>query len=175
MRPYSRQLAALLAAAASAALAVQGTPVAAQETVAPRGNSGVEQYFEVVPGPGGDERPGAGADGGNDGGGGEPALSPEQERQLASQGAAGRDLATVVNAQGAGEPAKGKGKRETVRSERRAGGRDDVPDSDPTPGTTLGDALAADADEGGMGLLLPLLLLGSAAAIAAVALMRRRA
>ena len=73
-------------AAITVALALCAAAPAAAETIAPPGNSGVDQYLEVVPSAKGPSAPGTQ----------QRALSSTVQRKLQSQGAEGRRLAQIV-------------------------------------------------------------------------------
>ena len=145
------------AALAALALAALAAPAGAQ-TVAPPGNSGVDQYFEVVPSAGGDAHPT-----------GERRVLPQSVSSgLASQGAAGRRTQRVIE-QTAPPPVHVKPrKRERPQEVRPA----------PRPDSTISSAvksLSGEQDAGGMGLLLPALLVASSMFLVLLALRRRRA
>ena len=75
-------------AAITVALALCAVAPAAAETIAPPGNSGVDQYMEVVPSAQGPAAPGTP----------QRALLSAVQRKLQSQGAEGRQLAQIVKA-----------------------------------------------------------------------------
>jgi hypothetical protein len=130
----------------------------AQGTVAPPGNSGIDEYLETVPGAGGNHRPGTG----------HGALSPAAKKALDSLGANGRAAAAAGEA--------------TATSQTKAGHRPTpLPDSEVkirepsgSPFAALGRALSGSNDHGGLGAWLPILLALTAAGFLAAVLVRRR-
>jgi hypothetical protein len=145
-------LVALTMALASPALAQS------PNTNAPPGNSAIDEYLETVPGAGGDSHPGPPE---GDGGGATDAA----RQKLARMGSDGRALARLVAATA---PAG------TDRAHRAdaAGGSATV-----NAGSPVGAALAAAVgrdDGGGLGLLLPAILLGSVAGVIVLVVLRRR-
>src|SRR3954454_4124533 len=65
----------------------------------PPDNSGIDQYTEVIPGPGGNHSTGGGHGGHHPGGGGSSsAISPSVTRSLNSQGSAGQGAASLAAA-----------------------------------------------------------------------------
>ncbi len=137
---------------------VFAAPAAAQdEVIAPPGNSGVEEYLEVVPGAGGD-KPARGNGGGNAPTPAE-ALGADNAKALESLGADGKAAAAAA---AAGSPTTQKAARDRTRSKP-------LRDSEVDGGTSIatesggGDrvtsvARALGGDGGGMGLLFPILL-----------------
>ena len=95
-------------AAITTALALCAVTPAAAQTVAPPGNSGVDQYMEVVPSAKGPAAPGTQGH----------ALSSTVQRKLQSQGAEGRRLAQIVNTTAPVRPAT---TTKPARSNRKAG------------------------------------------------------
>jgi hypothetical protein len=155
MPPVVRSwLAAGLAVAASAA------PAAAQQTIAPPGNAGVQQYLETVPSARGNTAPSgpAGARSHHD-----PAVPSSVTTRLQQHGEEGRKLEALVAA--TGPSSRSKGIRRSSRPE-------------PTPRSSAfhsaAAGLTAGSGSGGMGLLLPALLLGSAIVLGGIAVRRRR-
>ncbi len=84
----------------AALVAALGFPAGATAVeCAPPGNSGVNEYFETIPGASCNvPPPGSGAGGSGAGGGHAVGLAPGQRRQLAAQGPAGRAVARFVAA-----------------------------------------------------------------------------
>jgi hypothetical protein len=158
---------AILAAALLAAPAV----TQAQQSLPP-GNSGVDQYTENVPGPGGDkptsdDEGGSGGSGGSgSGGAGNGELSASEAQALSDQGANGAAAAQLAE-QTAPETAK-----TNARVEHRSGdGGDDG-------GFSADDVFSAltGSDSAGMGVFLPILLgatLLAAIAVGATRMLRR--
>jgi len=174
------------------ALALPATAVArGRATVAPPGDSGITQYLEVVPTAQGGSPPRAagGAGGGTTGGQG-GALTASQQRQLNALGPDGRTLAAVVDAtapQSLGVPVPGRAANGSASSVggrgagvgARASGADSVPAaslpsaSGSSPASLMLDA-AAGRGGGGLGWLLPALMLASLVGVTLVAVRRRR-
>jgi hypothetical protein len=140
------------------------TAASAVTTTAPPGNSGVDQYLEVVPTAGG-SRPANGKSG--------APLPRRLQRALDDQGADGRALRRITEATA---PAAARRTSRKPRDSVEAGRPGALSAS--RPSSVLSSAVGAlhtGSAAGGMGLLLPLLLIGSAAAAGVVALLRRRA
>jgi hypothetical protein len=152
MRRFAASLRRTCALAAALTLVV-ALPAAA-ETIAPPGNSGVDQYFEVVPSAKGNSKPD----------GKRKALPQKVRSDLADHGETGRQLQRVVETTA---PARPKRERKPKPS---------APAPPPRGDSPLSSAVKAfgDSSDGGMGLALPLLLIVSTAVLAAVALRRRR-
>lgn len=122
-------------------------------------NSGVDEYVEGVPGPGG-EKPSQGQGGGD---GGSSPLPPQLAQQLAAAGVDGESLASIV-AGTAPDSAK-------LRKATRAAGAGSAGgeagsgssiDAGPAEFAIADLAGAAGTgDEEGMGLLMPILLIGT--------------
>lgn len=168
----------IVTAVAAAALAL---PAGALGTsCAPPGNSGVDQYFETVPGAGCNQSSGPG--GSHHGGGG--SLPNGTGRQLAAQGAAGRAVQRLVAATGtnpasstAGHPrGSTAGPRHNNRpgSNREPGSHSQLPAAN---GRNLFSALlhpiVSGSTSGGGGILLPLFL-AAVLVLALATLVRRR-
>src|SRR3954452_19153689 len=128
----------------------------AQKVNAPPGNSGVDEYFETVPGSGGNTAPGHGPGGGS-------RLSPSVRRELARGGAEGR--AVLKLAESTSPPASHReGRRiKPAGSSARSGAPGGSPTGDPGSHQrpsgvgqvhAVREALGG-SDEGGMGLVLP--------------------
>jgi hypothetical protein len=162
-----RTLMALVALALALA-----SPALAQSpnTEAPPGNSAIDEYLETVPGAGGDSNPGPQ---GGDGGGATDAA----QQKLARMGPDGRALARLVAATG---PVAG-GTHRT----HQGGAGSAVPADRPVAlsltgahaSSPVGAALAAAVgrdDGGGLGLLLPAILLGSVVGVIVLVVLRRR-
>jgi len=136
-------------------------------TVAPPGNSGVDQYVEVIPSAGG---PVPTPKGGSESGGN--ALSPQTARRLRAQGSDGRALSAIVESTA---PAGARGSRRGRADSDRTGSTPSRSGSQASPAVpTAVSSLSLGSDVDGMGLLLPALLVGSAAVIGAIFLTRRR-
>jgi hypothetical protein len=167
-----------------------GVPASAQarvHTIAPPGNSGVGQYLETVPTAGGAQPsntvhpvvgavsksgkpPGAGATGGGVGatGGGSGsagggAISPSTQRSLAAHGPAGAAAAALARAT-APVPAR---RPDPEASAAASGGGS-------SPAASVLKSLTGSTSGGGLGPLLPSLLVASVLGAAVLALLRRR-
>lgn len=138
-------------------LALACAPPAAGDTIAPPGNSGVDQYLEVVPTAKGNGKPS----------GTRKALPPKVRRELANRGETGRQLQRVVETT-APAPVRSRPERDDKPASSSPPVRGDSPLSSATKVLTDGSG------GGGMGLALPALLIVSTAVLAAVALRRRR-
>lgn len=158
--------ACLIALGCTAALASPGAAIAA--SCAPPGNSGVDQYFETVPGAGCNGS--AGGSGGGGHGGHGSGLSPSTSRQLASQGPAGRAVAQLVASTGPGAgTSSANGGSSAGGAGRGKPGSSAVGTAVPSgrgsdPVSALLRPLVHGTGSGGTGLLLPLILLAALAA-----------
>jgi hypothetical protein len=156
-------------AALTVALALCASAPAAADTVAPPGNSGVDQYMEVVPSAQGPSAPGTQRH----------ALSSDAQRQLQSHGAEGRRLARIVNTTAPATPAttrrpqSNRNRKDPAGGHPAAGPPARVPRGD-SPLASVAKALGDGSGSGGMGAVLPLLLVVSTGVLAALALWRRR-
>jgi hypothetical protein len=158
-----RGILAFIVALVLAALAAH--PAAAQDqVVAPPGNSAVDEYTEVVPGAGGD-RPTSGNSNSTPASPAE-ALGADNANQLEQLGPDGRAAAKVA---AAGAPHKSVGGGTASDSPAENGRSIAAGDSGGRVGS-IASALAGDG--GGMGLLFPLLLVGTS--VVAVALLGAR-
>jgi hypothetical protein len=95
LRAGRLRTATLTTAVCLAALAFPASATAIK--CAPPGNSGVDQYFETIPGGSCNAGPPGSAPGSASGKPGAHNLSPAEARGLASHGAAGRAVATLVS------------------------------------------------------------------------------
>jgi hypothetical protein len=152
-RLLSALVALVLLAAPAAALAQSA------QTNAPPGNSAIDEYLETVPGATGNQRPSAG--GGAAGGGG--GLSDAQRARLDRLGPDGRTLAAAVDAT---SPARATLKKGTA-TPAAVQGRSPL-------GEVLDAATGSSSDGGGMGFVLPAILLGSLLGVIALVVIRRR-
>jgi hypothetical protein len=144
----------LVGASAGRALAQE------DQVVAPPGNSGIQEYLEIVPAAGGD-RPA--------GGGGQAArtrLDAKTAKALRRLGPDGRAAAALAAA-GAPGDARGAGGAQALGSSAPSGS---VATDD---GGRAGAVVSALAGGGGMGLAFPLLLLGTFAAALGLLAIRR--
>jgi hypothetical protein len=169
-----------------------GVPASAQarvHTIAPPGNSGVGQYLETVPTAGGAQPsntvhpvvgalgksgkpPGAAATGGGAGstgggaGAGSPgggAISPSTQRSLAAHGPTGAAAAALAQATA---PAPSRRDDLGARASTSGGGS--------SPAASVLKSLTGSTSSGGLGPLLPSLLVASVLGAAVLALLRRR-
>jgi hypothetical protein len=146
-------------------LVLPASAFAAKHTVAPPGNSGVSQYQEDVPTAKGNQPsntvgPGGGSHGGGSTGG---SLSPSTLRALDAQGSAGAKAAALAQATAPhiGHPI---GHR-TVKTSGPSGS---------SPVASVVKALTGSSNSGGMGPLLPIILVAALLGAAVLALARRR-
>jgi hypothetical protein len=150
MRAFAPTLASALILSLGAA-----APAAAQEEVAPPGNSAITQYKETLPAPGGGRPTDSTRERSPD-----KVLGSENAERLEQFGPAGEAAAEV-----AAETAPPKARPEPEPEQQKGG----------SPLEEIaGQATGAEAS-GGIGLLLPLLILLAIAAAAGYALSRRRA
>jgi hypothetical protein len=160
------------------------------QTIAPPGVSGVQQYVETVPtahggqptssvhGGAGPGHPGGG--GGITGGGGSGtssggssgAVPSSTQRALAAQGADGRAAAALAAATAPSNPhrgagtASGRGLSSSVSSVSRA--------TSTSPVSAIFKALTGSSSSGGLGALLPIILIACLLGFSALAIVRRR-
>ncbi len=153
---------------------------AAQRSIAPPGNSGVDEYRETVPQADGNhpsdgpDGAGRGGDGGQSLGDGGQSLSGAQLRLLRAQGRDGAAAAAVAEATG---PADGRGGPD----KGAAGAAKDLPtgagEQSYGASGSLWDALVTPftgSDPSGMGPVLPLVLVLAALASVSALVVRRR-
>ena len=127
-----------------------------------QGPGGSDEYVEQLPGAGGDQPSQNSAEDGEDPETAEP-LAPAAEEALDEQGADGNaaaELAQATGPDGGGDSAEGGG------SESGSGGGSGLPD-------VVGN-VAGEADDSGMGVLLPLVIGGTVVAALAFVIVRRR-
>jgi hypothetical protein len=146
-------LVALVLVAAPPTAATAQTP----QTNAPPGNSAIDEYLETVPGATGDQRPGTPAAGAGGGG----VLPPAERARLEKLGPDGKALADAVDA--TAPPAAKPG--EKILSGSAEGG---------SPVSAVLEAVTGSDGGGGMGVLLPVILLASLLGVIALAVLRRR-
>lgn len=177
------------AAAFLAWATASAAPAVAQETIAPAGNAGVEQYLEAVPTAKGNKKANDKASSGA------AKLPKSTSKELQSAGADGQKLLQAVESsapEAAREKATSGGTRKSGREDGdkssgagasnsgSGGGAAGAPAS-ATPKTAGAAPLAAVRDavlgtsdtSGGMGKLLPGVLIATALGLACVALVRR--
>ncbi len=162
------------------ALAVPASAQARVHTIAPPGNAGVGQYLETVPtagggqptntvhpaagaltGSGGPRDPGSGASAGGSG-----AVPPSTQRALARHGATGAaaaSLAQVTAPSRASSPGRSTHARARVSTAEGS-----------SPASSVFKSLTGSSDGGGLGPLLPSLLIASVLGAGVLAVLRRR-
>jgi hypothetical protein len=154
----ARRLVAVLACLG----ALMPAAAAGQGTVAPPGNSGIDEYLETVPAAGGNHKPGSG----------HGALSPAARKALDALGANGRAAAAASEAT-APEQAKG-GSGQGAHATPLPDSEVKVREPSGSPFAALGRALSGSNDQGGLGAWLPILLALTAAGFLGAVLVRRR-
>jgi hypothetical protein len=141
----------------------------AQDTNAPPGNSGVDQYLETVPEAGGNRPAGERK--------GETRLPARTREQLKAAGADGEAIANLVGSTGPSRSERSE--RESKGGDQTGGGTSsspsvaDSPRARNAPGSIAAPTLGG-SGTGGMGLLLPVLLALSALGAVLLGLRRRR-
>jgi hypothetical protein len=185
-RAYPVLMRPLLAAAAClTALAFPAGAVAV--TCAPPGNSGVDQYFETIPGSSCNvPPPGSGV---GSSGGGHGRLAPATSRQLAAQGAVGTAVARFVAATGpssivatnsSGAEGRVSGGRRGAHGRGHSSTTSATPITAPTPAAHGRSPIAGvlhpilTGSGSTSGVLLPIFLAVTILVIAATAVLRRR-
>jgi hypothetical protein len=145
----------LLALVATALLALPSAAGAAAQTNAPPGNSAIDEYLETVPGATGNQRPRTpGSSSGT-------SLTAAQRARLQRLGPDGKALAAAVDATA---PAAAKPRTNTPAP--AAEGR--------SPLSEVLDAAVGRDGGGGMGALLPAILLATLLGVIALVVLRRR-
>lgn len=134
-----------------------GAAAPAAQTNAPPGNSAIDEYLETVPGATGDQRPGTPGPAGSGSGGG---LTPAQRAKLERLGPDGKALANAVDATA---PPSATKTSQQIDSEN---GR--------SPISAVLDAATGSDGGGGMGVVLPIILLASLLGVIALVVLRRR-
>ena len=168
--------------AALAAIALPSAANARGTTLAPPGNSAVSHYLESVPTASG-SRPastihvgGGGSGGSGGGGGGAGSSSPvpaTTQQALARQGSDGLAAAALARATApitAAPPAGHRGMPSATSGAAPTSGAG----SGSSAVATLVNALTGGSSQGGLGPLLPIILVASAIAAVALAAVRRR-
>lgn len=159
----------------SAILATAPASAWAQTTIAPPGNSGVAQYFESVPSAGGNAPPAQG-----DGSG----IDRKTDRALQAAGSEGRALAQALRAApapplaraAASDTRKGSGPEQPAHKAAESVGTRNPSAESGSAGSlsrSVATAFGGDSGSSGSGWALPIFLLVSALAVAAVAAVRR--
>ena len=158
------------------AVVVSAPAEARVHVIAPPGSSGVSQYDETIPTAGG-SRPtntvhpvgggSLGSGGGGSAGGG--AVAPSTQRALTARGPAGVAAAALAQATAPSQP----------RSVSKAGGapRSSIPTASSgnvsSPFGSVLKVVTGSTSSGGLGTVLPVILIGSLLGAAALALVRR--
>jgi hypothetical protein len=155
-------------------------------TVAPPGNSSVGQYLETVPTAGGGQPTntvhphtggavsgrsgGGGPTGGNTGAGASVTVPPSTRRALAAQGPTGAAAAALAQATAPAQSAPHASHGDQTSPPPSAtSSRDGL-----SPAVSVFKAFTGSTSKGGLGPLLPIVLIGSVLAGAVLALVRRR-
>jgi hypothetical protein len=180
------------------ALALLAMPTTAaayshQQTIAPPGNSGVQQYVETIPtahggqptssvheggGPGHPQGGGSGPAGGGPGGG--SAISSSTQRALDSQGTTGRAAAAFIRAtapSGARSTTRASGNGSTNSNGAHGNNGSNAASTrggGASPASSVFHSLTGVSGNGGLGALLPIILVGSLLVMAGLAIVRRR-
>ena len=134
-------------------------PARAQQTLAPPGNAGAEQYLETVPGASGNQT--VKPDGSKPNG---SVLPSRVRKQLESRGPDGKQLEALVDATAAEQPSSGAPQAGAPQAGERG----------PSAIDSVKRSLTEGGDSDGMGLLLPGLLVASTLLLGAAALQRHR-
>jgi hypothetical protein len=173
--PCTHRLWPTLCLAALASVVALVLPAGAAAVLcAPPGNSGVDQYFETIPGASCNAAPPG--SGGNGGAGGH--LPPAQSGQLAAQGPAGRAVERLVSSTAPAQGQSAKAPSHTGRS--RAKTSTSIQPTVIAPQAANGQGpvgglvnpIVSGSASGGIGILLPICLAG--ALVIAVAVVLRR-
>lgn len=160
---------------ALAGLALAAPAAGAQAVNAPPGNSGVDEYLETVPGAGGGKPTRGPASQNQDAG--KPVLSSSQRKALDQAGADGRAVAQLAQRYGVPRAQRTAAHR---KQHHAAGGGGSAADS-PKLGTpkhhsaldSVARAVVPSGDSGGMGPLLPIILIATAVLGVGAAVTRR--
>jgi hypothetical protein len=170
----SHRLWTIFALAVWASLALVFPAGAAAVTCAPPGNSGVDQYFETIPGASCNAAP----PGSGGGGAGAGHLPPAQSHQLAAQGAAGRAVERLVSSTAPAQDQSAKVSPHTGRSRGKSSTSIQptviAPQAANGQGPVGGlvNPIVSGSAAGGIGILLPICLAGALVLAAAVVLRR---
>jgi hypothetical protein len=152
-RALSTLVALMLLALPAAAMAQE------PQTNAPPGNSAIDEYLETVPSSTGNQRPRQPGSGGANGSG--PVLTAAQRKRLERLGPDGKILADAVDAT-APPAAKPRQKIDPTSAEGRS------------PIAAILEAAVGSDGGDGMGIFLPVILLGSLLGVIALVMLRRR-
>ena len=172
-----------IAIALAVVLAAPSLAQARVHKIAPPGNSGVGQYVETVPTADGGQPTntvhpgGVGGSGGRGGTGRGPgstgggAIASSTQRALAKQGPTGDATAALAQATAprSARPASASG-----YGQAKASGSPTSAGQGSSPSTSVLKALTGSSSGGGLGLLLPIALIGSVLTAAVLTLVRRR-
>jgi|GEM_PF-3270695 len=147
------------------ALVLLFTPVGAlaqaPQTNAPAGNSAIDEYLETVPGATGNQRPRSPAAGGTSGA--DSVLTAAQRARLEKLGRDGKALADAVESTSPPSTTSAKGTAQPATTDGRS-----------PLSQVLGAATGEDGSGGGMGALLPGILLASLLGAILLVVVRRR-
>ena len=158
----------LLISVLASALLLLPAAAGAQETNAPPGNAGIDEYLESVPAADGNKRVSPNR-GGNDG------ISAETRGDLEAAGIDGKLAADLASG---GTPAGGRspGKGDAERDGSAPGGVSTLPDErTESPVRAVVEAVTGGAaSDSGMGPMLPILLVLALCGMVAAAVARRR-
>ena len=156
-------------------------------TIVPPGNSGVSQYLETVPTAGGNQPTntvhpraggvgaggsgGPGSTGGNGGSGAVVNIAPSTQRALAGKGPDGVAAAALAQATA---PRGGSSNMSARGGAAASSAQVASTDAGASPTASVFKALTGSTGGGGVGPLLPIVLIGSVLAAAGLGLTRRR-
>jgi hypothetical protein len=153
------------------ALACPAAASAHRHTIAPPGNSGVGQYVEVVPTATGGRTSSSVHPHPGVGGGGGP-IGPSTQRTLESLGTDGAEAAGLAEATA---PARVHRQLGTTSGSKLLGRRgSSLSERQGSPAGQVLRTFAGSAGGGGLGIFLPVILIGSFLAAGGISLLRRR-
>jgi hypothetical protein len=162
------------------ALAAPSAAQARAHTIAPPGNSGVGQYVETLPTADGSQPTstvhsggvgGGGGTGGSGGASGGGAIAASTRRALAKQGPTGDATAAVAQATA---PRRTRPAARPGDAPVNPSGSAAFASGGSSPSVSVIKALTGSTSGGGLGPLLPIVLIGSVLAAAVLTLVRRR-
>lgn len=153
-------------------LALGAPPAAAQQSNAPPGNSGIDQYLETVPDSTGSRptRRGDGADPAV----GAPVLTNAQRRSLSAHGEDGRAALALAERYGVQRRERRDNRRPVDGGAGVAGGTSAETSSGRSAIDSLVRAVVPSSDSGGLGPLLPTILVATTTLAVCAAVTRRR-
>jgi MYXO-CTERM domain-containing protein len=143
-------------------------PATAQEQVAPPGNAGVDEYLETIPEADGNRPVRPPAESGGQGG-----LDADTQRELESLGDDGEAAARLADRAARQSGGTGSSDKAPVRDGETGASADSL---DGTSGAGLGTVLGqtVSAEDGGLGVGLPILLAVTLLGAVAIVVVRRR-